>query len=123
MSGRDAEHEDGDALVEVHVTTPDRESALRIARVLVGEGLAACAQVVPGVTSVYVWDGAVQEDDEHLLLVKSTAARFGAIRERVGAEHPYDTPEVLAVPVTDSDTRYASWVRDTVRPEDTAGPL
>ncbi|MBD3782967.1 MAG: divalent-cation tolerance protein CutA [Micrococcales bacterium] len=111
----------GGALVEVHVTTPDRASALHLAHALVDAGLAACVQVVPGITSVYVWDGAVQEDEEHLLLVKSTAAHFTAIRELVRAEHPYDTPEVLAVPVADADTGYASWVRTTVRGA-TAGP-
>jgi periplasmic divalent cation tolerance protein len=106
----DAEH----GLVEVRVTTPDRASALRIAHALVEDGLAACVQVVPGVTSIYVWDGAVHEDAEQLLLAKSTARRFAAIRDRVGAEHPYDTPEVLAVPVSDADPRYAAWVRGAV---------
>ena len=63
------------------------------------ERLAACVQVVPGVTSVYLWDGAVESAEEHLLLVKSTLERFEALRERVRSEHRYDTPEVLAVPV------------------------
>lgn len=112
----------GRDLVEVHVTTSDRESALRIAHALVDGGLAACVQVVPGVTSVYVWDGEVQETDEHLLLVKSTAAGFGPIRDRVRDEHPYDTPEVPAVPVADADTQYASWVRDTVRSQGSGRP-
>ena len=113
---------EGTDLVEVRVTTPDRDSALRVAHALVDAGLAAWVQVVPGLTSVYLWDGAVQEDDEHLLLAKSTAERFEAIRERVVAEHPYDTPEVLAVPVVDADARYASWVRESVHPGAATGP-
>lgn len=104
-----------DDLVEVHVTAPDRASALGLAHLLVDERLAACVQVVPGVTSVYVWEGTVQEDDEHLLLVKSTADRLPTIRERVGAEHPYDTPEILALPVSDAPDRYSSWVRAAVQ--------
>jgi uncharacterized protein involved in tolerance to divalent cations len=71
-------------------------------------------QVVPGVTSVYRWEGAVESAEEHLLLVKSTAGRFSAIRDRVLAEHPYDTPEVLAVPVVAVDARYAAWLRASV---------
>ena len=107
-----AEHDD---LVEVHVTTPDRDVAMRLARLLVDRSLAACVQVVPGVTSVFVWDGAVEENEEQLLLVKSTADLVGPIRELVHAEHPYDTPEVLAVAVADCDPRYAAWLRETVR--------
>lgn len=110
-----------DDLVEVRVTAPDRDTALRLARLLVGERLAACVQVVPGVTSVYGWEGRVHEDAEHLLLAKSTAALFGPIRDRIGAEHPYDTPEVLAVPVSQADPRYASWVRETVHRGEPAG--
>ena len=101
-------------LVEVHVTTPDRESALGIARILVDRRLAACVQVVPGVTSVYSWDGETQVDDEHLLLAKTTGDLFGPIRDAVRAEHPYDTPEVLAVAVTACDPGYADWLRGNV---------
>ena len=104
-----------DDLVEVHVTTPDRGVAMRLVRLLVERSLAACVQVVPGVTSVFAWEGAVEEDEEHLLLVKSTARRLGPIRDLVHAEHPYDTPEVLAVAVADCDPRYADWLRETVR--------
>lgn len=110
----------GTAYVEVHVTTPDAATASRLARLLVEERLAACVQVVPGVSSVYRWEGEVESAEEHLLLVKSTLERFEAIRERVRSEHPYDTPEVLAVPVLALDPRYAAWVRDSLGP--VAGP-
>lgn len=106
-----------DPAVEVHVTTPDAATAERLARVLVDERLAACVQVVPGVRSYYRWEGGVSADDEHLLLVKSLASRFGEIRERIGSEHPYDTPEVLAVPAVDVDDRYFSWLRESVHRE------
>lgn len=95
------------------MTTPDAGTATRLAHVLVAERLAACVQVVPGVSSVYRWEGAVEVAEEHLLLVKSTADRFEAIRERIRAEHPYDVPEVLAIPVVDIDEGYAAWVRES----------
>ena len=100
--------------VEVHVTTPDGPTAVRLARLLVEERLAACVQVLPGVTSVYRWDGAVETAAEHLLLVKTTAAAFEAIRERIGSEHPYDTPEVLALPVVAVAPGYAAWLSASV---------
>ncbi|WP_392543978.1 divalent-cation tolerance protein CutA [Oryzobacter telluris] len=101
-------------LVEVRTTAPDAGSAALLARALVEGGLAACVQVVPGVTSTYVWQGEVEVEDEHLLLVKSTASRVESIRTLLRSEHPYETPEVLAVPVVWADPAYAAWVRDTV---------
>ena len=105
----------GDTAVEVHVTTPDASTAEHLARLLVEERLAACVQVVPGVRSTYRWEGGVAVDDEHLLLVKSLASLFGPIRDRIGEEHPYDTPEVIAVPAVDVDERYLTWLEESVR--------
>ncbi|MGL5930584.1 MAG: divalent-cation tolerance protein CutA [Dermatophilaceae bacterium] len=102
--------------VEVHVTAPDVATAQRIARVLVEERLAACVQVVPGVTSTYRWEGEVETAEEHLLLVKTTAERFDDVRLAVLAEHPYETPEVLAVPLVAVDERYAAWLEESVGP-------
>ncbi|HEX6918200.1 MAG TPA: divalent-cation tolerance protein CutA [Phycicoccus sp.] len=110
-------------LVEVHLTAPDAATAERLARLLVEERLArllveerlaACVQVVPGIRSWYRWEGRVTDDAEHLLLVKSTAGQVDAIGARVRAEHPYDTPEVLVVPVVGADSRYSSWLRESV---------
>ena len=102
------------AYVEIRVTAPDAATAGRLARLLVDENLAACAKVLPGITSVYRWEGAVEATEEHLLLIVSKGERFEAIRERVLAEHPYDTPEVLAVPVVAVDARYAAWLDESV---------
>jgi uncharacterized protein involved in tolerance to divalent cations len=106
----------GTAYVEVHLTAPDAATAIRLARLLVEERLAACVQVVPAVTSVYRWEGAVETAQEHLLLVKTTATTFEAIRERIRSEHPYDTPEVLAVPVVAVDAGYAAWADASIGP-------
>jgi uncharacterized protein involved in tolerance to divalent cations len=111
----------GTAYVEVHVTAPDAATATRLAHLLVEERLAACVQVVPAVTSVYRWQGAVETAQEHLLLAKTTAASFDAIRDRIRSEHPYDTPEVLAVPVIDIDAGYAAWADAAIGPRRDAG--
>ena len=111
-----------DPAVEVHVTAPDAATAERLARILVDERLAACVQVVPGVRSFYRWEGEVAVDDEHLVLVKTLTSRVDAVRERVVSEHPYDTPEVLAVPAVTVDARYFSWLRESVHREAHDGP-
>ena len=105
-----------DDLVEVRITAPDDSVAARLAAALVDEGLAACVQIVPGIRSVYRWEGQVEVADEHLLLAKTIAPRFDALAERVRAEHPYDVPEILAIPVTHSDEAYAAWLRSEATP-------
>ena len=98
-----------DALV-VLVTTPSPERAAEIARALVEERLAACGNVVPGLRSIYRWEGKVQDDAEALLVLKTTRARFEALRDRVLALHPYEVPEVLALPVAAGSARYLAWI-------------
>jgi periplasmic divalent cation tolerance protein len=98
-----------DALV-VLVTAPSAEKAAAIARALVEERLAACGNVVPGVRSIYRWEGRVQEDDEVLLVLKTTGRRFEALRDRVLQLHPYEVPEVLALPVEAGSEKYLAWV-------------
>lgn len=100
----------GGAARVVWITAPDREVALRLARGLVERRLAACAQVLPGLTSVYRWQGAVQEESEVLLLVKSTADRLDALEAWVRQTHPYDTPECLALAPERVEPRYLAWL-------------
>ena len=92
-------------------TCPDNEVAGRIATALVSEGLAACVSALAGVTSVYRWEGAVQTDTEVQLLIKTTAVRLPALTDRVRALHPYELPEVIAVPVTGGLPDYLQWVQ------------
>jgi periplasmic divalent cation tolerance protein len=106
------ESSDGGAARVVWITAPDREVALRLARGLVERRLAACAQVLPGLTSVYRWQGAVQEESEVLLLVKSTAARLDALEAWVREAHPYDTPECLALAPERVEPRYLAWLEE-----------
>lgn len=98
----------------VLVTAPDTDTAESLARAVVVERLAACVNLVPGVVSIYRWEGEVRRDDEVLLILKTTAERMGALRERVVALHPYDVPEVLVLPVTESHEPYRAWVRGQV---------
>ncbi len=103
-----------DAIV-VLVTTPSPERATEIARALVEERLAACGNVVPGLRSIYRWEGKVQDDAEALLVLKTTRARFDALRDRVLALHPYEVPEVIALPVEAGSARYLAWIADETR--------
>jgi periplasmic divalent cation tolerance protein len=98
-----------DALV-VLVTAPSAEKAAELARTLVEERLAACGNVVPGLRSIYRWEGKVQDDAEALLVLKTTRERFESLRERVLALHPYEVPEVLALPVEAGSAPYLAWL-------------
>jgi len=92
-------------------TTPDEASALRIARTLVEERLAACVNVIPKVTSVYRWEGRVQENDEWLLIIKSAASvDEERLKDRVLTLHPYDVPELLLLPVVYGLDKYIDWI-------------
>ncbi len=110
------------------VTAPGLEEAGRIARALVEERLAACVNVLPGLRSVYRWEGAVHEEEEVLLVVKTTRERFPALQDRVRSLHSYTVPEVVAVPVEDAFPPYRAWVEastaegDGPVPQDRAGP-
>jgi periplasmic divalent cation tolerance protein len=95
-----------------YCTCPDADSARRIAETLVAERLAACVNRLPGIASTYRWQGEVTTDSEHLLLIKTTAARFEALRTRLLTLHPYDLPELIAVPVEHAHAPYLAWVRE-----------
>lgn len=97
------------------ITCPNQEVGLQLARTLVSEHLVACVNVVPGITSVYWWEGAVQEDAEVLLIAKTTAERLPALRDRLPQLHPYSVPELLALDVSGGLPAYLEWVSTSVR--------
>jgi len=102
--------------VVVLVTAGNRDEGLRIGRALVEERLAACVNVVGPICSIYRWEGAVEEAEEHLLVVKARAGDLDALAARVRALHSYDVPEVLALPVTAGSEDYLAWLgRVTMR--------
>jgi periplasmic divalent cation tolerance protein len=94
-----------------YCTCPDAASAARLAETLVEERLAACVNRLPGVASTYRWEGKVVTDSEELLLIKTTAARFEALQARLLALHPYELPELIAVPIERGHAAYLDWVR------------
>jgi len=98
-------------------TCPDAAVGGRIAEALVGEGLAACVNTLPGITSVYLWKGEVQRDAEVLLLIKTTQARLPELTGRVRQLHPYELPEVIAVPVSGGLPDYIQWVISCTSPD------
>jgi len=101
-------------LLLCYCACPDRESAQAIAQALVSEALAACVSCVPGMQSTYRWEGPLVSASEELLLIKTTTARFGALQARLLSLHPYEVPELIAVPVAASHEAYAAWVRQQV---------
>ena len=100
--------------VTIFMTAPDGAEAERMGRALVEERLAACANVVPGVVSVYRWEGRVQRDEEALVILKTTGEGVPALKARAVELHPYDVPEFLALPVVDGHQPYLDWVRGEV---------
>jgi periplasmic divalent cation tolerance protein len=107
--------------VVVFSTAASVEEAVRIAEVVVGERLAACATLVPGTRSVYRWQGRVERAEEVLLVFKTTAARLEALAARVRALHSYEVPEVVALPVAGGWPPYLAWLADEVAASD-GGP-
>jgi periplasmic divalent cation tolerance protein len=100
-----------DTVLLCYCSCPDDASAQALADALVGERLAACVNRLPGIRSTYRWQGAVTTEDEHLLLIKTTASRFEAMKARLLALHPYDLPELVGVPVAQGHEAYLDWVR------------
>lgn len=95
---------------------PDPATAGRIADALVEERLAACVNLLPGLQSVYRWQGQLQRDTEVLLLIKTTRARYPALQARLPQLHPYELPELLAVESTAGLPAYLQWVVESTRP-------
>ena len=94
----------------VYCTCPDTDVAGALARQLVERQLAACVNILPEIRSIYLWQGEVQDDAESLMLIKTTQANVGKLQEWLLENHPYDEPEVIAVPVTEGSPGYLEWV-------------
>lgn len=99
----------------VLVTVPNRAVGRRLARDLVTDRLAACVNILDGVTSVYRWEDRVQEDAEEMLLIKTTEARLEQVQARVQEGHPYDVPEVVTLPLSRGSEAYVQWLRAACR--------
>lgn len=105
--------ESGDVVV-VLVTVPSADVGARIAAAIVPERLAACVNILPGLRSVFLWQGRVEDEAEVLLLIKTRSDRLPALEARVRALHPYSVPELIALPVVAGHEPYLTWVSDSV---------
>jgi periplasmic divalent cation tolerance protein len=97
-------------LLVVLSTFPDLAAARTAAAALIGESLAACVNVVPGVESIYRWEGKMESSQEVLAVIKTTAERHPALEKRLQELHPYDVPEIVALPASAVSESYLSWV-------------
>jgi periplasmic divalent cation tolerance protein len=106
-------------MAENHIVTlctvPDRESAERIAHTLVEEHLAACVNLVPGLTSIYRWQGKVEKEAEYLLIIKTGVSRFEVLKQRIKALHPSEMPEIIALPIIHGDAAYLNWITESTK--------
>ena len=102
------------APIVVLMTAGNREEADRIATLLVEKRLAACVQILPEIRSVYFWKNEIQRESEILLLAKSTQERFPELEREVRAVHSYETPEIIALEITDASRPYLNWLGDNV---------
>lgn len=97
----------------VFCTVPDPETARRIAQTVVYEGLAACVNLLPGLTSVYRWQGEVQESTELLLIIKTRQERYPALEDRIKELHPYEVPEIIALSIEVGSKSYLDWITES----------
>nr|AEE63158.1 unknown [Dendroctonus ponderosae] len=98
----------------VYVTTPNEDVAKKIAHGLVKEKLAACANIIPKVTSIYEWENKINEDSEALMMMKTRTSKVDELTAYVKANHPYQVCEVIAVPITNGNDAYLKWISDVV---------
>ncbi len=108
---------DDPALILISTTLPNQQSAIELAQKLVSQRLVACAQVLPAMTSVYVWQGQLCEETEHLLLLKTTADNFPQVATYLQQNHPYTEPQITGIPISHASQGYRQWVIDSTRPQ------
>lgn len=101
-------------IIIVYVTCPDNASSLKIANVLLENKLAACINIIPGVRSIYKWKGKVETANEFLLMIKTKSKLFSKVEKAVSTTHPYDTPEVISVAISNCSEKYKKWITDSL---------
>jgi periplasmic divalent cation tolerance protein len=101
-----------EGFIQITTTTEKREDAERIARTLVEARLAACVQIVGPITSIYRWKEKIETAGEWLCLIKSRDEKYGAVEQAIRSLHPYETPEIIAVPLTAGSHDYLGWLWD-----------
>ena len=102
-------------LIVVLVTTPDETSARNIAALLVENRLVGCAQVEGPISSIYRWKEKIEQDEEWRLVLKTSLSVYDELEAKIKEEHPYDTPQIMALPVRKSSYDYASWLNSQIK--------
>lgn len=110
--------DDADDILLVLTTLPDESSARALASHLIDARLAACVNVLAPATSVFRWEGKVSRELEIPALIKTTQSRYAALEAAIRARHPYELPEIIAVPVTHGLPAYLDWVRAETHPKE-----
>jgi periplasmic divalent cation tolerance protein len=96
------------------LTTAGSAEGRKVARLLVERHLAACVNIVPRIESIYRWQGAVEQGEEVLLMIKTTRSRFSEVRETIQDNHSYDTPECVSVQIDEGSDKYLNWIAESV---------
>ncbi|EDO33299.1 predicted protein [Nematostella vectensis] len=96
------------------ITCPNMETAKALARSVVEENIAACVNLIPGITSVYMYEKKFQEDSEVLMMVKTRSSRVPHLVEYIKKNHPYDVPEIISTPIEQGNPAYLSWIGENV---------
>jgi periplasmic divalent cation tolerance protein len=104
-----------DEIADVFITAEDPEWLAQFTKRLIGDGLAACGNIIPGVRSVYAWEGKVEDGSEALLILHTRKNLVQQVIERTNKEHPDDTPQILAVPVAQANPGYREWLVATTQ--------
>ena len=91
-------------------TCPDQDTAEKLARLLVSDRLAACVNILPGLSSIYLWQGQITSAQEYLLLIKADKSAYQAIETSLKIHHPYELPEIIAVPIENGLPEYLHWI-------------
>lgn len=105
-------NDDSTGFVTIYATFPSVEIAAGVAEALVGAGLVACANIIPGITSVYIWESRLEREQEVAMLMKTSRARAEQVTDEVRRLHPYQNPAVVALPIVGGSADYLAWIAD-----------
>ena len=99
----------------VFCTIDNIDVAKTISKHLVENNFAACSNIIPNITSIYRWEGKVCEDSEYLMIIKTKTSLFSCVKEEIQKLHPYDVPEIIAIPISDGSKAYLDWLTSSVK--------
>ncbi|MBN1408334.1 MAG: divalent-cation tolerance protein CutA [Calditrichaceae bacterium] len=104
-----------DSYIIVFCTTPSYEISHKIAAECIHKKIAACCNIIPGIKSIYRWEGNVEESEEQLLMIKSTEINFKSIENTINSFHTYDVPEIISIKIGSGNESYLKWINESLR--------